>query len=304
MTPAGRIGAVTARLLGAVLLVAAYAKAIDPGAFALQIRDLLPLSPGLAQAVAIAGIGAEGALGAALAAGWRHRAVLLATTATFVAFLVIVVREWWYPNAAATGCGCFGQLLQRTPAQAVVEDLVFVGMSGLAWLGRPPAVAAVARGPILATGVGLLASVALALAAPSLPLDDHATALSPGATVGAAHLAELIPAVQTGRHLVVLLDRAAPNAPDLVTRLHRLIPPATSRTPVWGLADDDPNLAAAFLWSAGPTFEIRSAAPRMLRTMYRTLPRTALVDGGRVLQTWNGLPADDVLAALARGELP
>jgi hypothetical protein len=74
-------------------------------------------------------------------------------------------------------------------------------------------------------------------------------------------------------------------------------------TPVWGIADDDPALAVEFMWAAGPAFEVRGAPPTVLRRLYRTLPRSALVDAGKVVRTWSGLPSDAELAMLARGDI-
>ncbi len=293
-------GDVAARLLGLVLLVAAYAKALDPALFATQIGDLVPLSPSFAHAAAVATIAFEGGLGAALLAGWRHPVVLAASSATFVAFLGIVAWQMAHPSETAGSCGCFGQLLERTPEQALVEDAVFVVLSGIAWLGRPAAV----RTRWLPALLGTVAGGALALAAPSLPLDDQATALAPGATVATTKLDEVVPELRSGRHLVLLLDRAAPDAAVRIAELNGRLKLPGGGTTVWGVADDDPALATAFMWSAGPAFEVRSAPAAMLRTLYRTLPRSALVDDGRIVETWTGFPPDPALDSMARGELP
>ena len=53
-----------------------------------------------------------------------------------------------------------------------------------------------------------------------------------------------------------------------------------------------------------PAFEVHGAPPRMLRRLYRALPRSALFDGGRVIVTWTGFPSDAALDTLARGDLP
>lgn len=294
-------GSLAARLLGAVLLVAAYAKGIDPAAFALQLGGLLPLAPAAAGVVAVVVIGFEAGLGAALLAGWRSPAVLAITNLLFVWFIGVVAWEMIHPNAAGGSCGCFGNLVERTPQQALLEDVGFLGLSGVAWMGRTARASAPRR---LIAGVAAAAGIALAVAAPSLPLDDRATALAPGVPIAATHLDEIVPALRTGRHLVLLLDRADPTTVAAIPLLnqHLLLP--GGKTKVWGFAADDPNLAAAFLWSAGPAFEVRSVPLRMLRTLYRTLPRSALIDDGRVLRTWTGFPPDPALAALARGEPP
>jgi hypothetical protein len=292
-------GALAACFLGAVLLLAAYAKAIDPHGFALRLRDM-PVWSAIAYPGALVIIAFEAGLGAALLAGSRHPLVLLLTNGTFLLFVGIVVWQLLRPGGAVT-CGCFGQLLERTPRQALYEDVGFATLSGLAWLGRTAGSDVLRRGPsVLGAGAG----ITLALCAPWLPLDDQATALAPGTTVEATQLDGIVPELRAGRHLVLLLDRADPTTRTRIAHLNERLKLPHGATAVWGVADDDPELAAAFLWSAGPAFEVRSAPPRMLRRLYRTLPRTALVDGGRVVETWSGFPSDATLDALARGELP
>lgn len=293
-------GGLAARILGVVLLLAAFAKALDPGLFALDLADLLPLPPATAPAAAAAVIAFEAALGAALLVGSRSRGVLLASNATFAGFVGVVAWQLLRGETAAN-CGCFGQLVQRTPGQALVEDLVFAALSGAAWLGGARAGARLPwRSVLLATG----SAVVLAACAPRLPLDDHVTALSPGVAVADTRLDAVVPELRDGRHLVVLLDRADPEAAATIAVLNERLRLPGGATPVWGVAADDPQLALAFLWTAGPAFEVRSAPARMLRTLHRTLPRSALVDGGRVVATWSGLPAEPALEALARGDLP
>jgi hypothetical protein len=291
------VGLLAARILGVVLLVAAFAKALDPHLFALQLTDLLPVPSRLAFAAAIAAIGFEAGLGAALLAGWRHPLVLAVTTATFVALLGVVTWQLLWPSEVAGGCGCFGQLVERTPQQAFYEDLVFVALAGLAWLGRGNGRYVPRWGP---TSLAAVVGMGFALASPSLPLDDQATALAPGVTVGATRLDKVIPELSTGRHLVLLLDRADPDTQAAIPALNERLKVLGSTTAVWGVADEDAELAAAFLWSAGPAFTVRGASSRMLRTLYRALPRSALIDGGRVVRTWSGFPPEGEMEALGR----
>jgi methylamine utilization protein MauE len=299
MPKLGVAGAVARFLLGAVLLLAAYAKAIDPHGFADQLRGM-SVPAGIAYSGALAIVTFEAGLGAALFGGSRHPLVLLATTATFMLFVGIVAIQLVRPDGTGA-CGCFGQLFERTPRQALYEDIGFVALSGLTWLGRPEQPGALRWWPsLLGAGAGL----ALALWAPSLPLDNQATALAPGATVDATRLDQIAPELRAGRHLVLILDRADPTTRTRIPELNERLKLPRGGTPVVGVADDDPELAAAFLWSAGPAFEVHGAPPRMLRRLYRTLPRSALLDGGRVVATWSGFPSDTVLDALARGDLP
>lgn len=293
-------GRTSARLLGAVLLLAAYGKAVDPQAFAASLRELVQVPATLAYVWALAVVGYEAGLGTALLGGSRRRSVLVLANATFLVFVATVAWQLVRPGEAAA-CGCFGRLLERTPLQALYEDVAFVILSGCAWLGGAAPTARLRPWPsVLGAGTG----VALALCAPWLPLDDHVTALAPGVTVAATHLDEIVPELRTGRHLVLLLDRADPATSARIVHLDERLKLPGGPTSVWGVADDDPRLAVAFLWSAGPAFEVRSAPPPMLRRLYRTLPRSALIDGGHVVATWSGFPSDATLDALSRGELP
>jgi Methylamine utilisation protein MauE len=295
------VGSLAARVLGGVLLVAAWAKAVDPARFTGDLMGLFALPTTLAQVAALAVIGFEAGLGTVLLAGWRGRGVRALTSATFLVFTGIVLRQMLAPGARGASCGCFGMLVERTPREALVEDLVLLAISGVAWLG-PTARAAVPRWWLAA--LGAVAGVAIGLAAPYLPLDDHATALAPGMTVEETGLDQVVPELRSGRHLVLLLDRADPDTVAAIGPLDRRLGLPGGATPVWGVAAEDPALAAAFMWSAGPAFEVRSTAPAMLRRWYRTLPRSALVDDGRVVATWKGFPPDAAQEALSRGELP
>lgn len=295
------VGSLAARLLGLVLLVAAWAKAIDPARFADELVQLVHVPPTVGWLGALAVIGYEAGLGAALLAGWRATVVLAATSATFVFFTGVVAWQMLVPSESGASCGCFGMLMERTPAQALAEDVVLVAISGLAWVGRS---AASMRSRVAIALLAALAAVGLGLAAPRLPLDDHATALGVGATVDDTGLAGAIPDLKTGRHLVILLDRTDPATIAGIPALNQGLGLPGGKTPVVGLAAEDAQAAAAFLWSAGAAFEVRSAAPAMLRRLYRTLPRSALVDDGRVVATWNGFPPPDAQAALSRGDLP
>ena len=68
--------------------------------------------------------------------------------------------------------------------------------------------------------------------------------------MGSADAAEL----RTGRHLVLLLDRRDPATARRIQHLNERLKLPGSPTPVWGVADDDPEAATAFLWSIAGLF--------------------------------------------------
>ena len=121
------LGSTGGRFLGAVLLVAAVAKAFEPEAFAEQIQleglDFL-FSP---SQVALIALAIETGLGAALLMGLRHWFVLSSSTLLVGFFIFLNGRNYWLVSQGlrdeSAACGCFGSLIERTPAEAFWQDL-------------------------------------------------------------------------------------------------------------------------------------------------------------------------------------
>lgn len=297
------VAALGAAFLGLVLLVAAWVKAIDPEGFARQIQTegLDFLFP--AAAVALIGIAVELLLGSLLVLGVRRLPVLVASTGLVVFFVFLTGRTWWLASRgelpADVGCGCFGNLVQRTPAEAFWQDLLLmVPALALAWLVRP----GVGRPAFLRTRLGVaslvtVAGLLLAWKAPELPLDDLATRLAPGAEIAdlcaggeeaRVCLDGVAPELQTGDHLVVLadLDESFVEAVPALDTYHL----ADRTPPLMVLAAVTPEELFAFRFGQGAAVEIHEAPGPLLRPLYRTLPRSFLVRDGLVVETWPGLP--------------
>jgi len=313
----GRSGYLGGALLGAVLLVAAYAKAIDPEAFAQQIRGegLAPFGPPFGWAIAM--IALEVGLGVALLLNLRRRTVLWVATLLVALFVFLTARTYWRAThggisaADAASCGCFGNLVERTPAEAFWQDLLMlVPALGLAWVGRPRAKAEAAlqaarwratAGGI--AGVSALAAGGFAWLAPGLPLDDLATRLSPGKTISAlcagagdqrVCLDTLVPGLGTGSRWVVLADVRANDFPALAEALNRYVQRAAAESlpAVDVLADLTQEEQMELFWRLAPAFELHEVPVAVLRPLYRKLPRTFFVEEGRVTRTYSGLPPE------------
>jgi uncharacterized membrane protein YphA (DoxX/SURF4 family) len=304
------VGTVAGVLLGAVLLIAVWAKALDPSAFAEQIRteglDFL-LS---AQAVALLALVLEAGLGLALLFGVRRLWVLV-PAALLVGFFLFLTGRAWYLHAhglrtEAAGCGCFGNLVQRTPAEAFWQDLfLLVPPLALAFLGRdrrgrtfPPRRTAVVT-------LGTLAVAVFAWKAPELPLDDLATRLRPGIEVdricvdqseNPLCLSTVAADLMKGEHLVVIADLADPAFRQSVAALND-----TARDPdgprVWVLSAATPEQVFDFRFSQGPIFKVVETPAPLLRPLYRRLPRAFRVEDGEVVETWPGLPPLERMAS-------
>ena len=303
------LGTAAGVFLGGVLLVATWAKAIHPAAFAEQIRieGLDVLLP--AMAVVYVALVLEGALGVALVVDLRRLWVLV-PAALLVAFFVFLNARGWYLEAhglreEASACGCFGNLVERTPEEAFWQDLfLLVPPLALAFLGR---LRGARRLPPLRTALVALAAIAtlvLTWRAPSLPLDDLATRLSPGVRVAdlcagggggkgvAVCLDAVVPELSAGEHLVVLADLEDEGFTAAVDRLNAYAFAARSgeSSPLWVLTTATPEAQRAFFWQWAPVFEIREVPEALVAPLYRRLPRSFRVEDGVVTETWSGLP--------------
>ncbi len=301
----GRTGGV---LLGAVLLFAAYAKAIDPVAFSQQIRAERLALFGAPSAWAVAVIALEVGLGVALVLNLRRPVVLAAATLLVALFVFLTVRTYWRAThgglsaSDAASCGCFGNLVERTPAEAFWQDLALLAPAlALAWVGRPAPQSRRGRAGLAGVaGAAALAAGAFAWAAPGLPLDNLATRLSPGTAISALCAGKgsericldvLVPGLSKGRHWVVLADVRTADFPALAQALNRYV--ASGAEPeVSVLADLTQEEQMGLFWRLAPAFDLHETPLALLRPLYRTLPRTFFVEEGRVTRTYPGLPAE------------
>jgi hypothetical protein len=297
------LGTFGGAFLGCVLLVAVWAKMLDPAAFAEQIHteglDFL-LS---AQGLALIALALEAGLGLALLLGLRRLWVLIPATLLVAFFLSLTGRAWWLAahglRDAAASCGCFGNLVQRTPAQAFWQDLaLLVPPLLLAFVGREKRGARFPRLRTAVAVIGALAVAGFAWKSPELPIDDLATRLRPGVAVkeicaGATDsrvcLNSLVPELMSGRHLVVMAKLDDPQLTKAIDALNAYAGDRSHPT-LWVLAPTSPEEKRAFFWKWGPAFDIRETPEEMLRPLYRRLPRSFMVEDGTVTRTFGGLP--------------
>lgn len=295
----GLVGLAGGAFLGGVFLLAAWTKAIHPQAFVelIQAEKLDFLLP--ARAIALVALALEAGLGVALVLGVRRLFVLVPTALLVAFFLFLTGRNYylWANGLAepAVGCGCFGNLVERTPAQAFWQDLLLmVPALLLAFLGfRSPRFPAVRVAIAALVAVG---TVVFAWQAPALPLDDLATRLKPGVRleeVCTGRDAERIclgtirPQLLEGSHLVVIADLADARWGEWIDPLNQAV---LAGRAVSVLSWATPEQHNAFFWQWGPSFEIVEAPEPMLLPLYRTLPRSFAVRDGQVVATYNGLP--------------
>jgi len=308
----GNLGSV---FLGAVLLIAAAAKTLDPAAFADQISAegldfLLP-----AGALALFGLGLEVGLGSALVLCIRRWWVLAPAAGLVVFFSFLTGRTYWrslHGIEPEAGCGCFGNLVQRTPAEAFWQDVLLMVPALLLAFLAVRWTAGIPRLRLAVVAALTAATVVFAWKAPDLPLDDLATRLKPGVEplswcAGAGGdgprvcMDGILPELAGGEHVVVLADVTDEAFAAEVERLNEYQWNGDGPA-LWVVTGNTAEELFGFRFGHGPAFEIREAPPALLRPLYRTLPRSFLVRDGRVAATYRGLPPLQELAAANAGD--
>ena len=239
--------------------------------------------------------------------------MLVPATLLVAFFLFLTGRSWWLSaqglRDAAASCGCFGNLVQRTPAEAFWQDLLLlVPPLLLAFVGRGRRGE---RGPLfppVRTAVVVLSTAAVTLfawKAPELPLDNVATRLRPGVRVsdlcaGSGHTAICLNGVARGLaegdNLVVMANLDDPALGAAMDALN-----AAARNPdgpkVWLLSAATPEQVTTFNFTMGPVFKLVETPAELMRPLYRRLPRAFRVKDGKVTETWPGLPPSSQMAA-------
>ena len=102
----------------------------------------------------------ECGLGLGLLLHWRPRLMFPAATALMAFFLGLMIYAWRL--GATEDCGCFGTLVNRSPGEAAVEDLIMLALLVFGWWGTRslPAPARPARARLVAGGTALALVVA------------------------------------------------------------------------------------------------------------------------------------------------
>lgn len=311
------VGLTASFFLGVVLLVAAWTKAIDPLAFADEIARYgldfaLPAWP-----MAVLAVGLEIGLGLALVVGLRRWWILWPTGLLVVLFLTLTGRTYWlWANGLLdeeASCGCFGNLVQRTPAEAFWQDLLMlVPLWALAWMGRRLAseTGFPTKRTVLVVAT-VLGGMLFTWRAPSLPLDDLATRLSPGVGVeeicaGSGDDADticldvLLPGLTVGEHWVVVSELDNETFLAGIEGLNALATDPAG-APLTVLSADPVESHQAFFWQHGPAFDVREVPLPLIRPLYRTTPRSFRLEDGIVTLTVAGLPVG-IGSAIASSE--
>lgn len=364
------VGTAAGVFLGVIFVVGLYGKALDPEGFVETIQRegldfLLPASW-----IAAIALFLEAFLGFALVFGLRRMRILVPSAGLVLFFLFLTARAYiqYDPGASLDehSCGCFGNLVERSPAEAFWQDLLMLVPScALAFLARPSAAAAHTRTRFITAGALTAAVLIFALLAPGLPIDDFATRLKPGVEVselcagenrpdlacgepgqapcdaptnpdliepgeeppepgeepsdelpddafeigvpppeGRVCLIDLIPELEEGASVVVMVALDDPALKERVTTLGDYALDAIDAPLLFVIAPATEEAVDEWRTENQPAFDLVMGYPAVLRPLYRRLPRSFLVKDGTVTRTWQGWPPLAELAAASERDGP
>ncbi|MEW5736955.1 MAG: MauE/DoxX family redox-associated membrane protein [Thermodesulfobacteriota bacterium] len=276
--------------LGCLMLAAGLLKAADLGLFVVQIKSYGIVSdPLLVTALAFALLLVECGLGAALLLYYRPRWSLFGVSLLLLIF--IGATAWTWQKGGTEDCGCFGALVQRTPGQALVEDLVFFAAGALAFfLGRkvPNKPSPTRRWLVIAACLtGLLLPLAL-----GFPLPHVLTPQNGSMPLGDLHLTgEPRMDLYRGTYLIAVMDTDCSHCQAAVPFLNSVAADGNLAM-VAGICTNSAEDMDYFIARFGPQYPVYSVPENEFWRLAGSEPppRYLLVKNGSVIKTWSQQP--------------
>jgi len=287
--------------VGLVLLIAGILKGLDINLFIRQIRDYGIIS---GRPVLIASawglIVVEYGLGVALIFLYRPKIVMPLTAILFLIFAG--TTGWAWITDATENCGCYGDWIQHTPGQAVIENLFLLTATVLAWIGCRHTPAPETRIRASAVTIACLIGLAMPLAF-GLPTWEinHSDPKPPRFDPIRVHgLGDVN--LNTGGYLIVLMGTDCVHCQEAIPEINALAenPELPMLVALCTSKEADcVEFTEAFL----PVFPIGHISDDLFWRLLSDgdLPRTILMEDGLTRHVWDQtLPTrDDIQAAYA-----
>ncbi|MCM3869871.1 MAG: hypothetical protein ND895_04090 [Pyrinomonadaceae bacterium] len=296
-------------VIGVVLLLAGLLKAYEPVSFAQQISEYEILTaPALVKALAWTLIAVECALGAALITGLRRRWTIPAAAVLLLTFIGAVGWAWW--SGAIEHCGCFGSWAQRTPAQALAEDVSMLTAIVGAWFLYRSEPLNYRRVRLGAVAVALLAGISMTVVAsnsarqsnnPLVRLQAQTKQPSPFDNLSVAGLPLKL---AEGNRLVALINTGCQHCQASVPALNQVVSQKDKLPPLVALCPDSAQEVELFRQEFGAQFPVgRVSYDDFTRLFERGKPpRIFLLRDGAVVKIWDGeVPNETEITKLVAG---
>ncbi|MCP4686943.1 MAG: hypothetical protein GY859_02770 [Desulfobacterales bacterium] len=289
-------------IVGMVLLISGLLKAMDMELFIRQIKDYGMIThPVLLTLNAWGVIIAEWALGAALVVGYRLRLTVSMSTLLMLVFLGAVIWAWL--TGSAEDCGCFGAFVQRTPAEAAVEDVILLAILLLGIPRKKDSRASRTGARVWVVLLACLMGATLPLVFGS-PIERLTT---PPAEIVQSEFSQLkIQGVgmegvdlNRGTHLIILMETDCLHCQEAVVELNALAE-TFSGLYMAAVCVNDESQREEFIQEFQPIYKIGQITEddfwRLLGD--GDIPRVFLLSEGRVLKAWDvEIPDEEMIQA-------
>jgi hypothetical protein len=273
--------------VGLILLVAGLVKAVDMELFIRQIGDYGIITERVVLVVSAWGlIVLECGLGVALLVLYRPRVLLPLTALLFLIFAG--VTSWAWLTEATQECGCYGAWLQHTPRQAVIENLILLAATVLAWMGcrhgQIPQTRTRAWAVTIACLIGLAMPVAFGF--PVSGIGQSASKPPQFDSIRVHGLGDVD--VNTGGYLIVLMGTDCLHCQEAIPELN-MLSEAPDLPMLIALCTSKEADCIEFTESFLPVFPIGHISDDLFWRLLSdgTMPRTILLEDGRIKHVWD-----------------
>jgi hypothetical protein len=275
--------------VGIVLLSAAFMKMMDMDLFIRQMRDYGIISNYLLLSISARGlIALECTLGVGLLIFYRPKLTLLLTSALLLFF--VGASGWAWLTDVTKDCGCFGAWVKRTPGEAVLEGLILLALTFIAWAISRPTRKPEVRSKTWAIAVACLAGLILPLVFgfPVTSVDPNQTKagdilLGDFQIEGLDHID-----LAHGEYLLVLMDTDCSHCRDAVAAVNWLAEDP-DLPEVFGLSFNDEDRLKKFRKDLQVIFPIGHITKEDFWRLLGdgNVPRTFLVRDRVVQEVWD-----------------
>ncbi|NKB67774.1 MAG: hypothetical protein GKR89_11990 [Candidatus Latescibacteria bacterium] len=295
------------RLMGLVFLVAGATKIWQPVLFFWEAVPHAQILAGQEAWESLASMALlmgplECLVGLALLVDWKPRLNVPVATVLMVFFVAITALAW--QKGAEESCGCFGSLIERSPGEALVEDIIMLGLLVFTWwgLGRRPLRTNTWNRWVVV--VGGLASLAI-LGFRYLPDRDRITQsdLQVGIEVAGLSLTDAEIDLTQGAYLVEFFSPKCSHCQRAVPKLNAwAADPDVPKLVALSVFDKDDPVTQQFKKHFQPRYTMAAITITDFMRMTRGhgYPRLAYIVDGHIERVWesDGLPNLDDLKGL------
>jgi thiol-disulfide isomerase/thioredoxin/uncharacterized membrane protein YphA (DoxX/SURF4 family) len=288
-------------IVGLVLLVSGLQKSFEIDLFIRQIRDYqIIANPLLIILGAWCLITFECCLGAALAVNFQPKIAVPLGSLLFLIFMA--ATGWAWHTGATNDCGCFGSWIERTPKEAMLEDVVLFCFLMIAWKWNR----SFRKWPHFMKEFLVAIAFLLGLSLPLIvgPVIDRITsALTGPAKEGFENFVLNFPEkdLSVGKHIIFIMATDCPHCRAEMENLNK-IAEDKELPDVIAFVMNNKEQCDEFIFEFEPAFKIYQIKDddywRLLGD--GEIPRTILINDGLVIKKWDLTPPDiDTLKAAA-----